>query len=136
MYSNQSPQTAYQQFYNNMPSYPQNNQQVPGKQTMVEKYPLQIWVAARAGMSLTCAADLNVPGEGDTKNSPMEMHTGYSVFRMAIASSEKGSVVANIPANDIPYLLNQYQFQRNILNRQAMSKPNTPAYTVPIKERN
>lgn len=40
MYSNQSPQTAYQQFYNNMPSYPQNNQQVPGKQTMVEKYPL------------------------------------------------------------------------------------------------
>ena len=136
MYSNQSPQTAYQQFYNNMPSYPQNNQQVPGKQTMVEKYPLQIWVAARAGMSLTCAADLNVPGEGDTKNSPMELHTGYSVFRMAIASSEKGSVVANIPANDIPYLLNQYQFQRNILNRQAMSKPNTPAYTVPIKERN
>lgn len=67
MYSNQSPQTAYQQFYNNMPSYPQNNQQVPGKQTMVEKYPLQIWVAARAGMSLTCAADLNVPGEGIQK---------------------------------------------------------------------
>lgn len=131
MYSNQSPQTAYQQFYNNMPSYPQNNQQVPGKQTMVEKYPLQIWVAARAGMSLTCAADLNVPGEGDTKNSPMELHTGYSVFRMAIASSEKGSVVANIPANDIPYLLNQYQFQRNILNRQAMSKPNTPGLYRP-----
>ena len=136
MYSNQSPQTAYQQFYNNMPSYPQTNQPLPDKQAMVEKYPLQLWVAARAGMSLTCAADLNVPGEGDTKNSPMEMHTGYSVFRMAIASSEKGSVVANIPANDIPYLLNQYQFQRNILNRQAMSKPNTPAYTVPIKERN
>ena len=63
MYSNQSPQTAYQQFYNNMPSYPQNNQPLPDKQPMVEKYPLQIWVAARAGMSLTCAADLNVPGE-------------------------------------------------------------------------
>ena len=46
MYSNQSPQTAYQQFYNNMPSYPQNNQPLPDKQPMVEKYPLQIWVAA------------------------------------------------------------------------------------------
>ena len=100
MYSNQSPQTAYQQFYNNMPSYPQGNQQPPDKQPMVEKYPLQIWVAARAGISLTCAADLNVPEEGDTKYSPMEMHTGYSVFRMAIASSEKGSVVANIPAHE------------------------------------
>lgn len=88
MYSNQSPQTAYQQFYNNMPSYPQNNQQVPGKQTMVEKYPLQIWVAARAGMSLTCAADLNVPGEGDTKNSPMELHTGYSVFPSPLRKRE------------------------------------------------
>ena len=88
MYSNQSPQTAYQQFYNNMPSYPQNNQPLPDKQPMVEKYPLQIWVAARAGMSLTCAADLNVPGEGDTKNSPMEMHTGYSVWPSPLRKRE------------------------------------------------
>lgn len=139
MYNNQPPQTAYQQSYNNtstVPAYPQNSQQATGRQAMVEKYPLQIWVAARAGMSLTCAADLKSPEEWDTKNSPMEMHSGFSVFRMAIASSEKGSVVANIPASDVPYLLNQYHFQRNILNRQAMSIPNTPAYTVPIKERN
>lgn len=30
----------------------------------------------------------------------------------------------------------QYQFQRNILNQQVLKKPNTPAYTIPIKERN
>ena len=103
---------------------------------MAEKYPLQIWVAARAGMSLTCAADLRSPEEKDMRNFPMEMHTRASVFRMAIASSQNGSVVANIPAKDVPYLLNQYQFQRNILNQQVLKKPNTPAYTIPIKERN
>ena len=69
---------------------------------MAEKYPLQIWVAARAGMSLTCAADLRSPEEKDMRNSPMEMHTRASVFRMAIASSQNGSVVANIPAKDVP----------------------------------
>lgn len=61
-------------------------------------------------MSLTCAADLRSPEEKDMRNSPMEMHTRASVFRMAIASSQNGSVVANIPAKDVPYLLNQYQF--------------------------
>lgn len=115
------------------PGYPQKN---PQQQTMAEKYPLQIWVAARAGMSLTCAADLRSSEEKDMRNSPMEMHTRASVFRMAIASSQNGSVVANIPAKDVPYLLNQYQFQRNILNQQVLKKPNTPAYTIPIKERN
>ncbi len=115
------------------PDYPQKN---PQQQTMAEKYPLQIWVAARAGMSLTCASDLHSPEENDIRNSPMEMHTGTSVFRMAIAYSKKGSVVANIPAKDIPYLLEQYQFQRNMLHQQMLKKPNTPAYTVPIKERN
>lgn len=44
------------------PGYPQKN---PQQQTMAEKYPLQIWVAARAGMSLTCAADLRSPEEKD-----------------------------------------------------------------------
>lgn len=139
--------------YNNQQSYPYGVPSTPGyppvlgyppqqgvrdsrKQAMVEKYPLQVWVSARKGMSLTCAADLNSPGERDTRKSPMEMHTGYSVFRMAIASSDRGSVVANIPADDVPYLLNQYMFQRNVLNQQMFSKPNSPAYTVPIKERN
>ena len=59
------------------------------------------------------------------------------VFDLCRGSSFSGrSVVANIPAKDVPYLLNQYQFQRNILNQQVLKKPNTPAYTIPIKERN
>lgn len=135
--TNQSPVVPFPtQSYPNNPEasgYPQEN---PQQQTMVEKYPLQIWVAARAGMSLTCAADLHSPEENDIRNSPMEMHTGTSVFRMAIAYSNKGSVVANIPAKDVPYLLEQYKFQRNILHQQMLKKPNSPAYTVPIKERN
>lgn len=135
--TNQSPVVPFPtQSYPNNPEasgYPQEN---PQQQTMVEKYPLQIWVAARAGMSLTCAADLHSPEENDIRNSPMEMHTGTSVFRMAIAYSNKGSVVANIPAKDVPYLLEQYKFQRNMLHQQMLKKPNSPAYTVPIKERN
>lgn len=135
--TNQSPVVPFPtQSYPNNPEasgYPQEN---PQQQTMVEKYPLQIWVAARAGMSLTCAADLHSPEENDIRNSPMEMHAGTSVFRMAIAYSNKGSVVANIPAKDVPYLLEQYKFQRNMLHQQMLKKPNSPAYTVPIKERN
>lgn len=104
--------------------------------SMVERYPLQIWASVREGMSLSCAADLHSPEEDNIRNSPLEMHTGYSVFRIAIASTEKGSVVANIPANDIPYILNQYSFQRMILNQQMMKKPKSPAYIVPIRERN
>lgn len=113
-----------------------NESQSCGKIPMVQKYPFQIWAAARSQMALTCAQSLYAPAEDDIKNSPLEMHSGFSVFRLAIADRERGSVTANIPADDVPYILEEYHFQRDILKRQLFSRPKGLAYTESIPDRN
>lgn len=112
-----------------------NNNQPDSKKAMVLRYPLQIWAAARKFGALTCAASLSSPDETDEKNSPLEMHSGFSVFRLAIASSGGGSVTANIPARDVPAILEDYRFQRDYFSRYLLQRPTSAAYTVPIPDR-
>lgn len=105
-----------------------------GKEAMVKKYPKQIWAALREGYALTCTESLFAPTETDERNAPLEMHSGFSVFRFAIAASGNGSTVGNIKASEIPYLLEEYRFQRDILRRISL-QTRSIAYTVPIRGR-
>lgn len=114
-----------------------NNQKMP----MVKRYPRQIWAAPRDGKTISCSESLCAPPENDTGKSPLEMHNSYSVFRIAIAQTGIGSLVANIPALDIPFILEEYRFQRDMLHRAQMqyqkqitAVPQGDAYTVPINE--
>lgn len=111
------------------------------KKPIVTKYPCMIWSAVRQGKAVSCSEDLNCPSESDTRNAPLEMHSGYSVFRIAIAKSD-GSLTANIPARDVPYILEEYRFQRDLLRKREMQEGTQsgrckePAYSVAIPDRN
>lgn len=111
------------------------------KKPIVTKYPRMIWSAVRQGKAVSCSEDLNCPSETDTRNSPLEMHSGYSVFRIAIAKSD-GSLTANIPARDVPYILEEYRFQRDLLRKCEIQEGTRsgrykePAYSVVIPDRN
>ncbi len=118
------------------------NQNENKKTPMVQRYERQIWAAPREGKTISCAESLCVPPETDENKSPLEMHNSYSVFRIAIAQTGVGSVVANIPANDVPYILAEYRFQRDLLRKAQMNyvaknkeTPSSPAYTMPINEK-
>lgn len=105
------------------------------KESMIKKYPHQIWAAPRQFGTLSCAENLSVPKEDDCRNAPLEMHAGYSVFHVAIAAKD-GSSKANIPVSDVPYILEEYRFQRDMLRKCAMTPQRGLAYTESLPERN
>ena len=105
-------------------------------EAMASKYPYQIFAAPRKNGALTVAASLSAPKADDNKKAPLEMYSAFSVFNIAIAQKENGSVVANIPPRDVPSILMDYEYLRRALTARSAAAPKGAAYSVNIPDRN
>ena len=82
-------------------------------------------------------AQLSVPdNSADSKNMPLEMHSGFSRFKVTLIkkTQENSSFVfANIPANDVPFIFEKTKAAINVLtngnvNSSAVNDNLSPAY--------
>ena len=103
------------------------------------KYPNQVAKIARNSKTIGIDAFLETPNVGSGQ-SPLEMHAGYSRFKVTILESvggKYGSVAANIPADEIPLVLYKTQMAINEYNNKSAeeSSPDdktSAAYTVSL----
>ena len=100
-----------------------------------QKYPRQIWAAVRKQESLVCDQNLYSPSESNEDTPYLTMHNGFSVFNVNYVSRGY-QILTNLPAADVPLLLERYHFQASVLFQEQTKRyslPQSPAYRVQIR---
>lgn len=99
------------------------------------KYPRQIWAAVRRQESLVCDQNLHAPMNDSPDVPYLYMHSGYSVYNLNYVSKEF-QILTNIPAGDVPFIIERYRMLSSALFQERARKhrlPNSPAYRVQLR---